>query len=84
MSTVHLWAYPVTDTGYGAPHFLGEAQYGGARPDVKAHFGQRFARSAFTMVINNLLPGTYDLAVFPYSAVAGKFAGARVVRVTVR
>jgi hypothetical protein len=87
VETVHVWAYPV-DRVSGArldPLFLGVADHGGARPDVAAVFGERYLRSGFDLTVDHVLePGTYDIAVFGWSAVRQAFVPARVVRVTVR
>jgi hypothetical protein len=66
------------------PIFLGATAYGGARPDVGAIFGERFTRSGYGLIVSDLAPGTYDLAVFAWSSVLQQFAPAQVVRVTVR
>ena len=81
IDTVHVWAYPLTG---GAPVFLGVASHGGARPDVAAIHGERFRSSGYDLVVRNLAPGPYDLAVFAWSNVSGGFVPAQVVRVTVR
>jgi Viral BACON domain/Putative binding domain, N-terminal len=81
IDTLHMWAYP---TSGGAPIFLGAAAYGGSRPDVAAVFGKAFAPSGYGFEVKDLAPGTYDLAVFPWSKVMGHFAPASVVRVTVK
>ena len=85
VATVHVWAYPLTSARrHGAPVFLGAADYGGARPDVAAIFGERFARTGYGLVSHDLPPGTYDLAVFAYSTVTNGFLPARIVRVVVK
>ena len=78
---LHVWAYPA-----GANHasFLGTAAYGGRRPDVAAVHGEQFVDSGFGLVVDGLAPGTYDIAVFAWSNVAGGFVPAKVVRVTVK
>ena len=81
IDAVHVWAYPL---GGGDPIFLGPASVGGTRPDVGAVYGDRFARSGYGIAVHGLAPGNYDLAVFAYSTVLGRFAPAKVVRVTVR
>jgi hypothetical protein len=93
VEAIHVWAYP-RSTSDGAtcdpsdatcgPIFLGAAAYGGARPDVGAIFGERFTRSGYGLIVSDLAPGTYDLAVFAWSSVLQQFAPAQVVRVTVR
>jgi hypothetical protein len=90
VDTVHVWAYPVDTTdgsglrGRTAPIFLGAAIYGGGRPDVAEIYGERFKDTGYGMMVSNLAPGTYDLAVFAYSTVTNGFAPARIVRVVVR
>jgi hypothetical protein len=82
VGALHVWAYPVSAPGN--PIFLGVTAYGGRRPDVGAVFGSRFDGSGFGISVNSLPPGTYDLAVFPWSTLDSRFAPAKVVRVTVR
>jgi hypothetical protein len=92
VGAIHVWAYPVTDCSDDAPGnptgcepiFLGVASDGGERPDVGAVFGGRFGKSGYGLVTTVLEPGTYDLAVFPWSTRRGQFAPATVVRVTVQ
>jgi hypothetical protein len=85
VDTVHVWAYPIDASGKALdPIFLGPAIYGGARPDVGAIYGDRFADSGYGIIVRGLPPGTYDLAVFAFSTVANNFTPAKVVRVTVR
>ena len=81
VDTVHVWAYPTNGDG---PIFVGAADYGGARPDVAAIYGERFLKSGYGLRVRGLAPGTYDLAVFAYSTVRGGFVPAKTVRVTVR
>ncbi len=71
IATLHVWAYPPTG---GAPVFLGTPTLGGARPDVAAVHGDQFRESGFGLSVQGLIPGTYDLAVFPWSNVTGAFA----------
>jgi hypothetical protein len=85
VSTVHVWAYPVDANGNRQdPIFIGPAIYGGARPDVSAVYGDRFADSGYGIIISGLAPGTYDVAVFAFSTVVNNFTPAKVVRITVR
>ena len=81
IDTLHVWAYPATG---GAPVFLGTPALGGARPDVAAIHGDQFTESGFGLTPQGLIPGTYDLAVFPWSNVSGAFAPPKMVHVTVR
>jgi hypothetical protein len=81
VEAIHVWAYPVTGE---SPIFLGAAAYGGLRPDVAAIFGARFEASGFGLVVRDLPPGIYDLAVFPWNTVTDAFGPATIVRITVR
>jgi hypothetical protein len=81
VSAVHVWAYPARG---GSPRWIGRADYGGNRPDVAALLGNRFTASGYGLWVNGLEPGEYDLAVFAWSDVEGRFAPAAVVRVAVR
>ena len=83
IDALHVWAYPNPGSGT-PPIFLGAVRPVAGRPDVAAHFGQRFGDSSFGLVVDGLAPGSYDLAVFPHSTVTGQFEAAGVVRVTVR
>jgi BACON domain-containing protein len=84
VDTIHVWAYPVDAGRSGDPVFVGVADYGGARPDVAAVYGDRFKDTGYGIRVQGLAPGTYDLAVFAYSSVRGRFAPARLARVTVQ
>jgi hypothetical protein len=81
IDTLHVWAYPATG---GAPVFVGTPALGGVRQDVAAVHGEQFRESGFALSLQGLIPGTYDLAVFPWSNVTGAFAPPNVVHVTVR
>ena len=81
---IHVWAYPVTASGHGNPIFVDAAAYGGARPDVAAAFGDRFLNSGYGLFVRNLPPGTYDLALFPWSVATSDFLPATLVRIVVR
>ena len=67
IDTLHVWAYPATG---GAPVFVGTPTLGGVRPDVAAVHGEQFRESGFGLSCRGSSPGTYDLAVFPWSNVA--------------
>ena len=85
VDTVHVWAYPVDAKGNRLdPMFIGQATYGGARPDVAAVYGDRFENSGYGIIVTGLAPGTYDIALFAFSTVVNTFTPATVVRVTVR
>jgi hypothetical protein len=81
ISTLHVWAYPLSG---GPPLFLGSPVYGSARPDVVVAHGEQFADSGFSLFVQGLPHGNYDLAVFAWSEATGDFLPARTVRVTVR
>ena len=52
VDVVEIWAYPVGTGGLPVP--LGNAAYGGARPDVGAAFGSQFANSSLTLTAPTL------------------------------
>jgi uncharacterized repeat protein (TIGR03803 family) len=79
VDAVEVWAHPV---GGGTAVRLGDAAYGGARPDVGAVFGSRFTNSAFSLAAPPLPAGTYDLIVYARS-VSGTSTGLPPVRVVV-
>ena len=81
INAIHVWAYPA---GGGAPAFLGAASYGISRPDVAAYFGDRYRDSGFSLNVDALPPGAYDIAVFAWSTVSQGFAPAKVVRIVMR
>jgi hypothetical protein len=81
VDAIHVWAYPADGSD---PIFVGAADYGGARPDVAAIYGERFLHAGYGLRVQGIAPGTYDLAVFAYSTVRGRFVPAKVARVTVR
>jgi hypothetical protein len=80
IDSVHVWAFPATGA---APIFLGQAVYGDLRHDISALFGDQFGGASYTLAVGHLASGTYDVVVYPHSAVTGDFHGAKVVRVTV-
>ena len=80
VDTVHVWAYPVDGSD---PIFIGPAAFGGKRPDVAAIYGERFGESGYGIRLDALPPGTYNIAVFAYSTVAGRFAPAKTARVVI-
>jgi hypothetical protein len=79
---VDVWAYP--NPGSGAPAvFLGQATYGGARPDIAAFFGARFTNSGFTLIPPGLAAGRYQITAFAHSVVTSTFAASASATVTV-
>jgi hypothetical protein len=83
VDAIHVWAYP--DPGSGVPPvFVGTPTYGGPRGDVGAAFGDaRFTASGYSLSVNTLASGTYDLVVYTHSTVTNTFNNYRVVRITV-
>jgi len=81
VDAVHVWAYPAAG---GAPIFLGSATLGGQRTDVANAFGARFSNAGYNLMAPAVPAGTYDIVVYPHSAVSGAFTGAKLVRVTVK
>jgi hypothetical protein len=76
---IHIWAFP--DSG-GSPLFVGQAPYGGARPDVAGAIGAAFLQSGFSFFPARLPPGGYTLTVYARSTSTGAFTG-RPVHVTI-
>jgi YVTN family beta-propeller protein len=76
---VHVWAYPVSGA---APVFLGQADYGGFRPDVAAFLGSSFTYCGYGLTAS-LPPGDYTLVVFARSTATKQFRS-QTVRITVR
>jgi hypothetical protein len=72
--------------GSGAPPvFVGVAGYGAERADVGAAFGAaRFTPSGYSVTVNDLPPGSYDLVVFAHSTVTNSFSNYRVVHIDTR
>ena len=81
VTTLHGWAFPAAG---GAPIFLGATAYGGARPNVAAVHGERFRDSGFGLIVQGVLAGDYDLALFAWSTEKIGFVAPTVVRVNVR
>jgi len=84
---LHVWAYPVAQgsgQAGGDPVFVGEASYGGDRPDVAAVYGDRFRATGYGIRVQGLDPGAYDLAIFGWSSAKRTWLAAKVVRVDVR
>ena len=81
IDVLHVWAHPVDGS---AARFVGVAAYGGTRPDVAKIFGNRFLKSGFSIGLQGVPAGTYDVVVYGFSLATGKFSVAGSVRVTVR
>jgi hypothetical protein len=81
IDTVHVWAYP---TKGQAPVFLGVAVYGDLRPDVGAVYGEQMGRSSYSLLVEGLAPGSYDLVIYAHRAATGRFDGAQVIHLTVQ
>lgn len=76
---MHVWAYPAT----GAPPlFIGEITHG-PRPDVAAAYGRQFLQAGFSVIVRNLPPGRYMLALFPFSSITHAFDYAAAVALNV-
>jgi YD repeat-containing protein len=88
---VHVWALPDPILSDPSPQliFLGVAQYGIARPDVGAVFGQQFVNSGFSLQVPPLtwsgspvLRG-YWIFVYPRDTISGTFPISQAVYVLV-
>jgi hypothetical protein len=80
VDTVHMWAYPARG---GEPIFLGVASVGDRRPDVGATYGAQFAPSSYSLQVDRLGAGPYDIVVYIHRAATNRFDAAQTVRVTV-
>jgi hypothetical protein len=54
----------------GAERIVGRTTVSAAAPDAMAPFAGQFARTAFTIALESLPPGSYDLRVVARSAVS--------------
>jgi hypothetical protein len=78
---VEIYAAPA---GSDSWRLVGEAGYGGARPDIAAVFGEQFRNAAFTYTVRGLAPGTYDIEVRAYShGVSTAAVNTRRIRLTI-
>ena len=81
---VDVVSVTATRVGSGVTTFIGNAMYGGPRPDVAKAFGRPgFMNCSWGLFVTGLTPGTYDLTATPRSTVTGKFGASKTVRVTV-
>ena len=78
---IHAWAYPRNG---GAPVFVGDAAYGGSRPDVADVFGERFRDSGYAVRVQGLAPGSYDLALFAWSTARHAWLPAKLVPIEIK
>jgi hypothetical protein len=77
-----VWAYPNPGSETD-PIFLGNATYGGMRPDVGDAYGPQFTDSAYALPVFGLPAGVWEIVAFMHSTVTGTFSDARSVIVTV-
>jgi hypothetical protein len=83
IDAIHVYAYPNPGSG-AAPVFLGQASYGGSRPDVAAALGApRYTSSGFTLPVVGLTPGVWQVSVYGHSSVTSAFAIVKSTRFTV-
>ena len=76
VDAVHVYAYLITGTTFGAPLFLGEAAYGAPRTDVGGVFGSQFTNSAFSLSAS-LGAGSYRVIAYARSTVTASFSMSR-------
>jgi hypothetical protein len=81
VDTVHVWAYPLNGS---QPRFVGVASYGNPRGDLGMVFGSQFSSGGFSLRVAGLPAGTYVLAAFARSRIAGAFNAVGTVAVTLR
>ncbi len=85
VNRVEVLAYPNPGSGTTAIT-IGDATYGGARPDVQATYagyGSGFGPSGWSREVRGLAPGVYKLVAQARSTVTGTFNQFREVTVTV-
>ena len=80
VDAVHVWAYPVSGA---APVWVGVPTYGLNRSDVAGVYGAQFAGTGYSMTVNSLPPGTYDIVAWAHSTVSNSFDNWKLVRVTI-
>jgi hypothetical protein len=80
VDTIHVWAFPVFG---GQPVFLGVADQSGKREDVAKTYGPAFVDSAFSVAVQGLTPGLYDIVVYVHRAASGRFEAEQGRRVMV-
>lgn len=83
VDAVHVWAFPITSSGFGTATFLGAATIGGSRPDVGSILGSQFATSGFWLEGSGLSAGRYRIAAYAHSTVTGTFSRSAYADVTV-
>jgi YD repeat-containing protein len=87
---VDVWAFPqaIPSDPFPSPIYLGTAQYGIARSDVAAVFGQQFVNAGFSLQVPTLtwtgVPARrYTIEVFPHNVITGTYPIAQAVYVFV-
>jgi uncharacterized protein (DUF2141 family) len=82
IDAVHVWAYPADGT---PAIFAGAATYGLARPDVAAAFGGNalFTNSGYSLRLQHLNPGKYNVVVFAHRIGAPSFDVVKVITLDV-
>jgi len=69
----------------GAPTFVGAVTPNLPRADVGAAYGNaRWNNSGFSIPVNGLSPGTYDLVLYTHRQSSGAFENIKIIRVTVQ
>lgn len=78
---VQVFAFSTTTSD---AYYLGWATVGAeARTDVQAMYGSNFLNSGFNLSMANVPPGSYQLALFPYSGVTSSFENDKAAYVDV-
>jgi hypothetical protein len=80
---VHVWAQRL-DVANAAPVFVGEADLGGARPDVAAAFGAQFNTAGFNLVGGPLPAGRYAVTAYAWNRRTARWEDARTTTLTAR
>ena len=83
VDVVRVQAYRNPGPNVEAPIDLDAVAYGTSRGDLAATFGAQFTKSGFSIAVNRLPVGTFDLVVSARSVVTGTFSASQTIRVTI-
>jgi hypothetical protein len=81
VNSIQVYAYPMAG---GPPIFVGATVPNSPRSDVAASYGSRFLNSGYAVLIANLTPDNYNLAVVARSTVTGTWDNVAYKAITVR
>ncbi len=81
VNSIQVYAYPM---GGGPPIFVGATAPHMERTDIAAAYGSRFLDSGYSVLITNLTPRNYNLAVVARSTVTGTWDNVSYKAINVR